>query len=182
MDQISKKTPNSKGSLFLKIDLQRDLAAGVYLSEAPSPPRVSFGKAILYGIWSNTQCITPVDGFHHRVHIFLEMKQGYSVSAHSAGAYTATLLVMVNVMRGGRRAPPTLPARANFTLITECTPESSGCNSVYSVVSTQPEPVISSPSPLLHCINIYYCILLGPPGCAQVFPYLSPGPLDFLVV
>ncbi len=21
------------------------------------------------------------------------------------------------------------------------------------------------------------CILLGPPGCAQVFPYLSPGPL-----
>jgi hypothetical protein len=21
-------------------------------------------------------------------------------------------------------------------------------------------------------------ILLGPPGCAQVFPYLSPGPLD----
>ena len=25
-------------------------------------------------------------------------------------------------------------------------------------------------------------ILLGPPGRAQVFPYLSPGPLDFLVV
>ncbi len=24
--------------------------------------------------------------------------------------------------------------------------------------------------------------VLGPPGCAQVFPYLSPGPLDFLVV
>jgi hypothetical protein len=30
--------------------------------------------------------------------------------------------------------PPPSPARANFTLITECTPESSGCNSVYSVV------------------------------------------------
>jgi hypothetical protein len=29
-----------------------------------------------------------------------------SVSAHSAGAYTATLLVMVNVMKGGGRAPP----------------------------------------------------------------------------
>ncbi len=27
-----------------------------------------------------------------------------------------------------------------------------------------------------------YYILLGPPGRAQVFPYLSPGPLDFLVV
>ncbi len=28
-------------------------------------------------------------------------------------------------------------ARANFTLITECTPKSSGCNSVYSVGRTQ---------------------------------------------
>jgi hypothetical protein len=27
---------------------------------------------------------------------------------------------------------------------------------------------------MLACI----CILLGPPGRAQVFPYLSPGPLD----
>jgi hypothetical protein len=25
-------------------------------------------------------------------------------------------------------------------------------------------------------------IVLGPPGCAQVFPYLSPGPLDLLVI
>jgi hypothetical protein len=29
--------------------------------------------------------------------------------------------------------PPTSPARANFTLMTECTPESSRCYSVYSV-------------------------------------------------
>ncbi len=26
------------------------------------------------------------------------------------------------------------------------------------------------------------CIMLGPPGCAQVSPCLSPGLLDFLVV
>jgi hypothetical protein len=59
------------------------------------------------------------------------------VSAHSTGAYTATLLVMVNVKRGvGGVHPPPSPARANFTLITECTPESSGCNSVYSVEVT----------------------------------------------
>jgi hypothetical protein len=32
--------------------------------------------------------------------------------------------------------PPPSPARTNFTLITACTPESSGCNSVYSVGST----------------------------------------------
>ncbi len=35
------------------------------------------------------------------------------------------------------QTPPS-PARANFTLITECTPESSGCNSVYSV----PEKIV----------------------------------------
>jgi hypothetical protein len=55
------------------------------------------------------------------------------MSAHSAGAYTETLLVMVNVMRGGGRAPPPSPVRANFTLMTECTPESSGYYSVYPV-------------------------------------------------
>ncbi len=32
--------------------------------------------------------------------------------------------------------PPPSPARTDFTLITERTPESSGCNSVYSVDST----------------------------------------------
>ena len=37
MDQISLKTPNPKCRLFLKIDQERYLAAGVYLSEAPDP-------------------------------------------------------------------------------------------------------------------------------------------------
>jgi hypothetical protein len=32
--------------------------------------------------------------------------------------------------------PPPSPDRANFTLMTECTPESSGCYSVYSVPCT----------------------------------------------
>jgi hypothetical protein len=36
MDQIFIKTPNPKCRLFLKIDQYRYLAAGVYLSEAPS--------------------------------------------------------------------------------------------------------------------------------------------------
>jgi hypothetical protein len=58
------------------------------------------------------------------------------VSAHSAGAYTATLLVMVKVMKGGGRAPPPSPAWANFTLMMECTPESSRCYSVYPVCNT----------------------------------------------
>jgi hypothetical protein len=56
------------------------------------------------------------------------------VSAHSAGAHTATLLVMVNVMKGDGRAPPPSLAWANFTLMMECTPESNRSYSVYSVV------------------------------------------------
>ncbi len=36
------------------------------------------------------------------------------MSAHSAGAYTATLLVMVNVKRGGGRAPPTHTSQGQF--------------------------------------------------------------------
>ncbi len=75
----------------------------------------------------------------HRVHIFTwdETANRVSVSAHSAGAYTATLLVIVNVMKGGRRAvhPPPTPARANLTLTMECTPVSSRYYSVYSLYS-----------------------------------------------
>ncbi len=44
--------------------------------------------------------------FIHRVHIFTRDGNRVSVSAYSAGAYTATLLVMVNVMKGSGRAPP----------------------------------------------------------------------------
>ncbi len=87
---------------------------------------------------------------NHRVHILLEMKQ-VSVSAHPPGAYTATLLVTVNVMKGGGRAHECKPVLqrlslagnlektllslhgtewtergyglwANFTLMMECTP------------------------------------------------------------
>jgi hypothetical protein len=37
MDQITIKTPSPKGRLFSIIDLERDLAAGVSLSEATLP-------------------------------------------------------------------------------------------------------------------------------------------------
>jgi hypothetical protein len=40
-----------------------DLVEGVYLSEAPSPPRFLFGvvkQFCRFGIWSNIQCKTPV--------------------------------------------------------------------------------------------------------------------------
>ncbi len=52
---------------------------------------------------------------------------------HSAEAYTATLYVMVNVVKGGGRAPPPpppAPAWANFSIMMECTPKSNRCLSV----------------------------------------------------
>jgi hypothetical protein len=41
---------------------------------------------------------------------------------------------MVNVVKGVGVHPPLSPAQANFTLMTECTPESRRYYSVYSVV------------------------------------------------
>ncbi len=40
-----------------------------------------------------------------------------SVSALSAGAYTTTLLVMVNRVKGGGRAPSPSPGWADFTIM-----------------------------------------------------------------
>jgi hypothetical protein len=62
---------------------------------------------------------------------------GY-VSALSAGTYTSTLYVMVNIMKGGGRAP----AWANFSIMMECTPECGRCHSVYSAVSPHPDQAI----------------------------------------
>jgi hypothetical protein len=54
-----------------------------------------------------------------------------SVSALSAGAYTTTLLVMVDRVKwGGRAPPPPHHHQADFTIIMKCTPESGHCHSV----------------------------------------------------
>ncbi len=73
------------------------------------------------------------NGPKHRVHILVEMKQGqcicplsWSVQCNFTGEGKCN-------ERGVGLHPPPSPARTDFTLITECTPESSGCNSVYSV-------------------------------------------------
>jgi hypothetical protein len=43
-------------------------------------------------------------------------------------------MVMVNVVKGGARAPSTLTSQANFTLMIECTPKSGRYHFMYSVV------------------------------------------------
>jgi hypothetical protein len=79
-----------------------------------------------------------IHSHHHRVHIFTRDENRVSVSV---GAYTATLLVMVNVIKGGWACTPRpSPGQANFTLMTECTPESRRYYSVYSVVTTTALP------------------------------------------
>jgi hypothetical protein len=49
---------NAKGRYLKKIYLKRDFAAGVYLPEAPSPPRFLFG-AVRQLIGS--ECLTPAE-------------------------------------------------------------------------------------------------------------------------
>jgi hypothetical protein len=51
-----------------------------------------------------------------------------SASGLSAGAYTTTLNVMVDRVKGGGRAPS--PGRADFSIMIEYTPESGHCHSV----------------------------------------------------
>ncbi len=54
------------------------------------------------------QCSLSFRGMVHTTeYIEVEMKKG-SVSALSAGAYAATLYVMVNIVEVGGREPPTL--------------------------------------------------------------------------
>jgi hypothetical protein len=58
-----------------------------------------------------------------------------SVSALSAGAYTTTLYVMVDIVKKVVGVyPPHSPTRANFSIVMKCTTESGPCHSVYSLV------------------------------------------------
>ncbi len=54
----------------------------------------------------------------------------YSVSTLSAGAYPATLYVMVYRVKEGGRVPPPSTAKADFSIMMECKPEIGHCHSV----------------------------------------------------
>ncbi len=78
------------------------------------------------------------------------------VSALSAGAYTATLYVMVDIVRGGGHAPTPHPHQgwADFSIMMECTPESGYCeSSVYNVLVSNSLLRISG------CFSIKVCNL-----------------------
>jgi hypothetical protein len=102
-------------------------------------------------LWSShSKLISDQACLHGRCAILVETTEyifsnRVSVSAHSAGAYTATLLVMVQYSicneKGVGGLPPPTPAWANFTLMMECLPESSRCFSVYSVVEKVTENI-----------------------------------------
>jgi hypothetical protein len=73
----------------------------------------------------------------HRVHILVEMKQGQCICPLSWSVHCNFTGEGKCNERGWACTSPPSPARTDFTLITECTPESSGCNSVYSVGATK---------------------------------------------
>jgi hypothetical protein len=90
MEQISVKTPNPKCQLFLKIYQWRYLAAGVHLSEAPAPPmtpyKIDQGRYLAAGVYLSEAPSPPVTPY--------------------TGAYTATLYVMENTVKGGWACTP----------------------------------------------------------------------------
>ncbi len=51
----------------------------------------------------------------------------------SARAYTTSLYVMVTGVKGGGHAPPSPPARADFSITMECTPEIGNCHSAWAL-------------------------------------------------
>ncbi len=70
-----------------------------------------------------------------------------SLPALSDGAYTTTLLVMVDRVKGGGRVPPHSAGWAEFTIMIEYTPESGHCRSIWtllSVVNANPATVMGS--------------------------------------
>jgi len=58
------------------------------------------------------------------------MKQVECMYALSAGAYTATLYVMVNRVKRVGVHPLPLPARPDFSIMMECPPEIAQCHSL----------------------------------------------------
>jgi hypothetical protein len=85
-----------------------EFAACVYPSEAPSPPRFLFGvvkQFCRFGIWSNTQCLTPVYALHttrsppplHTVHtpVLIHIRKG--------GGWTSEKVRWALVHKRGRK-------------------------------------------------------------------------------
>jgi hypothetical protein len=56
-----------------------------------------------------------------------------SVSSLSAGEYSATVYVMVDIVKGCECAPPYCPDWTDFAFMMEYAPESCHCHSVYPV-------------------------------------------------
>jgi hypothetical protein len=70
---------------------------------------------------------------HHRVQGGKRNRGCVTASQLERTPQTTTLLGMVDRVKGGGTPQPS-PGLADFTIMTECMPESGNCHSVYSVV------------------------------------------------
>ncbi len=71
------------------------------------------------------------EGGEHSVHIFNRDETGLVCLATQPERIHCNFTGDGKCNEGGGRAPPPSPALANFTLMIECTPESSRCLPVY---------------------------------------------------
>jgi hypothetical protein len=85
---------------------RRGLTSGVFFNITFRGAAVHSTVYTVHSISSTEQCTERVRD---------EIGGVYTVYALSAGAYTATLYVMVNIVKGGGRAPSLPPARVDFS-------------------------------------------------------------------
>ncbi len=78
MDQITIKKPNPKGRLFLKIDLERDLAAGVYLSGMAWPGALA--DPCLLSVWN-------CERHTHQSNVYVKVKSLHKPDIPSRGKF-----------------------------------------------------------------------------------------------
>jgi hypothetical protein len=94
--------------------------------------------AVLTNQWgSNMTCLSAGRVITTEFIFLLEMKQGKCVWPPSWSVHCNFTGDGKYNERGWACTPPPSPAWANFTLMSECAPESSRCYSVYSVVITK---------------------------------------------
>jgi hypothetical protein len=85
-------------------------------------PLVIFLIDVIFAFASFVFCYAMCNVHNDCICFDTEKKKGISVPTLSAGAYTTTLYVVVDRVKGGGLAPLPIPGLAEFTIMLEFTP------------------------------------------------------------
>jgi hypothetical protein len=96
----------------------------VRVGGARPPPFAVFTITYEVAVYAPAEWADTLPLFHLYPYMY------YVVSTLSAGTYTTTLHVMVDIVKRGGRASSTLIRLSDFSIMMECTPKSGHCHSV----------------------------------------------------